>query len=111
MLVLPPISYDYTLVAIYFLWGAFMIHLLNDRTVKQPLLFLVPLAILMTPHSFLRFGNVGCGGQLNAILLLFLLAAAAKTDMPSSLFGELPFSRHRRFDRLRIPIGVHANTL
>ncbi len=111
MLVLPPTSYDYTLVAIYFLWGAFMIHLLNDRTVKQPLLFLVPLAILMTPHSFLRFGNVGCGGQLNAILLLFLLAAAAKTDMPSSLFGELPFSRHRRFDRLRIPIGVHANTL
>ncbi len=111
MLVLPPISYDYTLVAIYFLWGAFMIHLLNDRTMKRPLMFLVPLAILMTPHSFLRFGNVGCGGQLNALLLLFLLAAAARIDMPSSLFGELPSSRNLQFEKLQIPIGVHANAL
>ncbi len=88
VLVIPPMSYDYTLIALYIVWGAFAIHLLHDRTVERPLLFLIPFAILMTPHPFLRFGMVGCGGQVNALLLLFLLGVAFKIDLPSSLFGE-----------------------
>jgi len=90
VLVMPPVSYDYTLISVYIVWGAFMIHLFHDGNVKRPLLFLVPFAILMTPHPFLRVGNVGCGGPFNALLLLFLLGVAFKTDLPSSLFSERP---------------------
>jgi len=89
VLVVPPLSYDYTLIELYIVWGAFVIHLLNDSPFARPLIFLIPFAILMTPHPFLRFGMVGCGGQVNALLLLFLLAVAYKIDLPSSLFGEL----------------------
>ncbi len=105
ILIVPPLSYDYTLLALYIAWGAFLIHLLHDSPMARPLLFLIPFAILMTPHPLLRFGMVGCGGQVNALLLLFLLGAAYKIDLPSSLFGELKSMAASRLDATR-PSGV-----
>jgi hypothetical protein len=97
MLVLPPISPDYTLAYIYLPWGAFMIFLTHDvgtGRVKFPLRHclwvLVPCAILMSPQSYLIFGGVAFAGQVKALALVLLFVVAARIDMPSSLFHELP---------------------
>jgi Glycosyltransferase family 87 len=89
MLVVPPVSYDYTLIAVYLLWGTFLICLTRDDCVERPYLFLISFALLMTPQSYLHTDRFGFGGQFKAVVILFLLIVAAKNDLPSSLFGDL----------------------
>lgn len=88
MVFLPPVSFDYTLIALLLLWGTYLIHMVQDGA-RFPLLFLIPLALLMTPQNYLHFGIAAAfGGQLKAVLLLILLVAAARIDLPSKLFGD-----------------------
>ena len=97
ILLLPPVSIDYTLMALLLVWGALLIHMAQEE-VPNAILFLMPLALLMTPQSYLRIGNTGFGGQAKAILLLILLGVAAKIDLPSRLFGEItaPVTQQKR---------------
>jgi hypothetical protein len=96
ILLLPPISGDYTLTELYLPWGAFMIFLVRDVgngkfefPLRKALWILIPLAILVTPQSYITFSGGGFAGQLKAVVLVILLFVVARTDMPSSLFGDL----------------------
>jgi len=96
---LPFISYDYTLIHLYIPWGLFMMFLAYDAessgfTTKQALNILIPCAIIFTPQSYLiidstEYGIGGFGGQVKALVLLYLLIVVLKNPMPSNtLFKE-----------------------
>ena len=96
MLLVPPVSYDYTLITLYLPWGAFMIFLIHDVgagrvkfSLSKCLWILIPSAIVMTPQSYLTLSKSGFGGQVKALALTVLLIAISRIDMPSSLFGEI----------------------
>ncbi len=95
-IVLPFISYDYTLVHMYIPWAAFLIFLTTDTgrlSTAKALVFLIPCAILFAPLSWMLVQSAGAGGQIKAIALLAIIAAAAAIPLPSSLFGELTASQ------------------
>jgi hypothetical protein len=69
-------------------WGFYVIYAVRSKTYTQHLWFLIPLAILMVPLPYLRFGVAGCGGQVKAVVLLFLLGVACHINHPCSIFGE-----------------------
>jgi len=87
MVITPPVSFDYTLMSLWLPCGALLIALIRGE-VRRAALFLIPLAILFTPQSYIRVGLIPYGGQLKALLALFLLAAAARFPLPSSLFDD-----------------------
>jgi hypothetical protein len=87
-LVLPPLSYDYTLMQLYV---PFALLLLTTIRQQQPgrlePFFLTRIfcyfAILFTPQSYLIRGKVGFGGQLKAIVLITLLAESLVRPFPA----------------------------
>jgi hypothetical protein len=97
-ILLPYISFEYTLIYLYLAWGAFLWFLIADVVTGrvtvgpkaiQTILFscaviFVPLSYLMVGHSF------GFGGQVKTIFLVFILLTLLRVPMPSSLFGDLP---------------------
>ena len=92
---LPFVSHDYTLIHLYIPWGLFMIFLAYDAessgfTTKQALNILIPCAIVFTPQSYLVIEGIGgFGGQVKALVLLYLLIVVLKNPMPSNtLFKE-----------------------
>ena len=87
VLLVPPVSADYTLMALLLIWGALFIHVTQEE-VPHAITFLLPLALLLTPQSYLRIGGTDFGGQAKAMLLLFLLGVAFRIDLPSRLFGD-----------------------
>ena len=97
ILLLPPVSYDYTLIHLYLPWGVFMIFLVRDigqgrirLSLRQCLWILIPCAILMAPQSYLIIDEAGFGGQVKALTLVVLFFVVARTDLPCTLFHELP---------------------
>jgi hypothetical protein len=95
IVLLPWVSYDYTLMELYLPWGLFVIYLLeNDlhpdprMTLGKALLILLPCAIAFTPQSYLLGETVGYGGQVKAIALLVLFVSTLVFPMPVSLFRE-----------------------
>jgi hypothetical protein len=97
ILLLPPVSYDYTLIHLYLPWGVFMIFLVRDVgrgrirfSLRQCLWILIPCAILMAPQSYLIVNEAGFGGQVKAITLVILFVINARIDLPCTLFNELP---------------------
>ncbi len=94
-LLFPIISADYTLIHLYIPWGLFMVFLAYDAessgfTTKQALNILIPCAIIFTPQSYLIIEGIGgFGGQVKALVLLYLLIVVLKNPMPSNtLFKE-----------------------
>jgi hypothetical protein len=89
-ILLPFVSYDYTLVHMYIPWAAFLIYLTTEGAVSvgRALAFLIPCAVLFAPLSWMLFQGGGCGGQVKALALVALIAAAVKIPLPTSLFGE-----------------------
>jgi hypothetical protein len=97
ILLLPPISADYTLTDIYLPWGVFMIFLIRDVgrgrvdfSLNKCLWILLPITVLVTPQSYLTIAGGGFAGQVKALALMLLLFVIARVDMPCSLFNELP---------------------
>ena len=95
-IVLPFVSYDYTLVHMYAPWAAFLLFLSRDVargrvafSMRKALAFLIPCAVLFAPLSWMLFHGAGFGGQMKALALAGVVGAAASIPMPSSLFGEL----------------------
>jgi hypothetical protein len=108
---LPFVSYDYTLVHMYIPFAAFLIYLTTDvaagRAVlplRRALAFLIPCAVLFAPLSWMLFQGSGCGGQIKALALAALTAAAVKIPLPSSLFGDLRRGNARPAAAARIRI-------
>jgi hypothetical protein len=96
-LLLPYISYEYTLVYVYLMWAAFLYYLLTDVKVGAATLsrarmnlMMSSFAVVFAPLSFLVLKTSGCSGQLKSLVLLILLALIIATPMPSSLFRDLP---------------------
>ena len=97
ILLLPPVSGDYTLLHLYLPWGVFMIFLVRDVgrgridfSLKKSLRIIIPCAVILTPQSYLTLQGGGFAGQIKALVLIALLFAIARIDMPSSFFNELP---------------------
>jgi hypothetical protein len=113
---LPQLSFDYTLVHALIPWGAFLLFLLSDVafgrvriTLRQALAFLIPYAVLFAPQSFLIFRSVGFGGQVKALALVAIVVAALRNPLPSSLFGDLDSSSHAHTVR-HLPLGRARQT-
>jgi hypothetical protein len=92
---LPYVSYEYTLVHVYLMFGVFLIFLLTDVSSdkvsisrKKAMLMMSCFAIVFAPISILELTHVS--GQIKGVILLILLGVILDTPMPSTLFGDLP---------------------
>jgi hypothetical protein len=94
---LPYVSYEYTLVYIYLVWGIFLLFLLTDvvsgrvqipnRAINA---IMVSCAVIFAPLSYIVLGrSFGLAGQIKAVFLIVVLWTVLKVPMPSSVFGEL----------------------
>ncbi len=93
---LPYVSYDYTLVHLYAPFAMLLLVLATDGATGrlklsgfQTLLLLLPFAVIFTPQSYLVISVVGYGAQVKALALSILVGASIAIPMPSSLFNEL----------------------
>lgn len=91
MICLPFVSYDYTLVHLYVVFALYLVFLTSTGcrfTLHQMLGGLIPLAILLTPQSWILWDDVGYGGQIKALMLLWFLLYAALYPMPLAMLDE-----------------------
>jgi hypothetical protein len=94
---LPYVSYEYTLVYIYLVWGAFLLFLFTDVVsgrvqipTKAVNAIMVSCAVIFAPLGYIVFGrSFGLGGQIKTVCLIVVLWTVLKVPMPSSVFGEL----------------------
>lgn len=92
VLLLAPVSADYTTIAMHLCWGLVLVWLLMDVT-AGPLrvsggalvALFVPFAILFAPQNWLSY----YAGILHTVVLFAFLIAAARIPMPSTLFADL----------------------
>lgn len=91
--ILPYVSYDYTLVHIYLVFAAFILFLVQDADAALVALrgwklttVLVCFAIIFSPLAWLAFEFYQ--GQVKAIALVVLLIMVLLTPMPSTLFRD-----------------------
>ena len=88
---LPYISYEYTLVVIDLVFATFLVTLLQDDVAgRLPLprlrQFAIFFALALAPITALSFEHFS--GQVKCIALLGLLVAFLRTPFPSTLFGD-----------------------
>jgi hypothetical protein len=101
-ILLPQVSYEYKLVYLYLVWGAFLLFLLTDVVtdrVKIPArairLVLLSCAVIFVPLTYLELTNpsvensFGVAGPVKMVLLILILLTVLRVPMPSSLFGDL----------------------
>jgi glycosyl transferase family 87 len=100
-ILLPQVSYEYKLVYMYLVWGAFLLFLLADVAtgrVKVPAAaihtVLFSCAVIFVPLTYLAWRNkqghpFGIGGQIKMSFLLLILLTVLRVPMPSSLFRDL----------------------
>ena len=94
---LPYVSYEYTLIYVYIVWGLFLLFLLTDVVSGRVAIpysaikvVMFSCAVIFAPLRYLRLGrSFGVGGQVKALLLILILLTLMKIPMPSSMFGEL----------------------
>jgi hypothetical protein len=94
--VLPYVSYDYTLVNLFVPFAIMIFVLATDAadgrlrlTHGQLLCLLLPYAVIFTPQSYLVYHVVGYAAQVKTVALFAVIAAAMRIPLPSSLFNEL----------------------
>jgi hypothetical protein len=97
-ILLPYLSYEYTLVHVYLIWAAFLYFLLTDVKAGRGRLsglranvMMLSFALAIAPLSFLLIArSSGVSGQVKSVALIVLLGVVLATPMPSTLFGDLP---------------------
>jgi hypothetical protein len=92
---LPYVSYDYTLVNLFVPFSILIVVLATDAaagrvklTPGQLLWLLMPYALIFTPQSYLVYHVVGYGAQVKTLALCAAIGAAIRIPLPSSLFSE-----------------------
>ena len=92
-LLLPFVSYDYTLVHLYLCLGAFLLFLLEQRGADAPSLppwagmtAMLAFAVLFAPLA--RLAGQHFQGQAKCLALLVLLGVSVAKPLPSRLFGD-----------------------
>jgi hypothetical protein len=91
-ILLPYISFDYTLVHLFTPFAILLTVLASGKlrlTYPQMLALLLPFAIVFTPQSYLAVSVISFGGQVKAVAILALVVAAAWIPLPSSMFNEI----------------------
>jgi O-antigen ligase len=95
-ILLPFVSFEYTLVHLIVPFILLLIFLVTDIASgvvplkrSEILALLIPFAILFAPLSFLIFFSVGFGAQIKALVLVHLVILCLRIPLPSSLFGDL----------------------
>ena len=88
---LPYISYEYTLVVIDLVFATFLVTLLQDDVADHLSLprlrpFAIFFAVVLAPITALSLEHFS--GQVKCIALLGLLVAFLRTPLPSTLFGD-----------------------
>ncbi len=96
---LPYISYEYTLVVLYLVWAVFLVFLLQDApALNLPYTRLRTFAILfaatLAPITALSFEHFS--GQVKCFLLIALLVAFLRLPMPSTIFGDAIEWKHQQ---------------
>jgi hypothetical protein len=102
---LPYVSYDYTLVHLFTPFAILVIVLATDgadgrlKLSRGQLMFLLlPFAVLFTPQSYLVYHIVGYAGQFKTLALCVVVGAALRIPLRSSLFRELRPAETLRLD-------------
>ena len=93
-ILLPPVSYDYTLLHLYIPWAMLVLFTLESQSYFLPGLTAIfcSFAILLAPETeFIRRGQ-SYGGQIKAVTLLLLFIFALCYRFPSS-FDKIQASR------------------
>jgi hypothetical protein len=95
-ILLPPVSYDYTLMHLYIPWAMLVLFAQeqwgNRRTIAGLTVALVLLAFLFAPESEFICQSVRFGGQLKAIALIALMVVSLKYPFSSSPASRMPAS-------------------
>jgi Glycosyltransferase family 87 len=94
---LPFVSYDYTLVHMYAPFALLILVLCKDAATgriplsrTQMLMLLLPFAVIFSPQSYLVHSVTGFGAQVKACALLAIAGGSLAIRLPSSMFNELP---------------------
>ncbi len=95
VVLLPYISFEYTLVHLYTVFAALLLFLVQDVTSGRCLVRAVDLRRMIVCFAVLfsylsALGLYRFGGQIKSLVLVGLLLLALKVPMPSTLFGDLP---------------------
>ena len=91
-ILLPPVSFDYTLLHLYAPWSLLVLFALERRERFTPGLTSVfcSFAILMAPETEFIYHGQSFGGQIKAVTLLVLFILALCYRFPSSFEGLEP---------------------
>jgi hypothetical protein len=98
--ILPQVSFEYKLVYLYLVWGAFLYFILTDvvsgrvaMSFRSINIMLLSCAVIFAPLSYLHITSgvsiLAFGGKIKLVFLLLILVTACRIPMPSSLFGDL----------------------
>jgi Glycosyltransferase family 87 len=102
MLLISPVNYDYTLIAMYIPWAILLLTLSRPGCALPPhaaSLLMICCAILFTSQYYLLFGYwASFGGQVKTLALLAILIVSAIYPLPSrfSRITRFPMPRRRR---------------
>ena len=93
-ILLPYVSYEYTLVQVYTMLGVVLLYLLSDVTSGAVALSQRRMTLLMTSFAFIiapvtLIVPVHYPGQAKCLVMLMMVGIILATPMPSSLFGDL----------------------
>ncbi len=88
-ILLPPISFDYTLMHLYIPWAVLVLHAQQQSTAKKRKIpgltaAFVCFAILFSPQSEFIHNQTRFGGQIKAVVLLTLIAIGLKYPFASA---------------------------
>jgi hypothetical protein len=89
-IVLPPVSYDYTLINLYIPWAVLVLIAVSGGRGWGILLSLVCMAVLMAPESYLFLHGVRLAGQFKAVVLMALLAISVLFPVDESSPPVIP---------------------
>jgi hypothetical protein len=85
---LPPVSYDYTLMHLYVPWGLLVLFAQEQWNMKNDVpgltVAFVCFAVLMAPESEFIYHAVRFGGQIKAVTLVVLMYIAMKYPFDES---------------------------
>ncbi len=78
-ILIPPISYDYTLIHLYLCWAVLALYVTRPGTATTPVLWMFALfAVLMSPEGPIYFMDIRISGQIKCMALIALLGLALK---------------------------------
>lgn len=87
-ILLPPVSYDYTLLHLYLPWALLVMVALERRECKGMMAGMVCFAILFAPERELIWGGRSYGGQVKALALVVLFGIGLVGKFESRFDGE-----------------------